>query len=95
MRGSIIKRGNGYSVVLDLGRGPDGRRIRKWHSGYKTKKEAERAQVELLAKIADGAYVEPSKLTVAAFLREHWLPASGRRYDRAPGPSINPRLRFT
>ena len=83
MRGSIIKRGNGYSVVLDLGRGPDGRRIRKWHSGYKTKKEAERAQVELLAKIADGAYVEPSKLTVAAFLREHWLP--GLRAQVRPG----------
>ncbi len=74
MRGTIIKRGVSYSVVLDLGRGPDGRRIRKWHSGYKTKKEAERAQVELLGRLNQGAYVEPSKLTVAAFLRDHWLP---------------------
>jgi hypothetical protein len=48
VRGSIIKRGDSYSIVLDLGRGPDGRRIRKWHSGYKTK-EAERARVDLLA----------------------------------------------
>jgi hypothetical protein len=74
VRGSIIKRGNGYSVVLALGRGPDGRRVRKWHSGFKTK-EAERAQVELLARLDQGAYVEPSKLTVAAFLRDHWLPS--------------------
>ena len=73
-RGTIIKRGNGYSVVLDLGRGPDGRRVRKWHSGYKTKKEAEQARVELLGKLGQGAYVEPSKLILAAFLREHWLP---------------------
>jgi integrase len=83
VKGTIIRRGSTYSVVLDLGRSPDGRRIRKWHSGYKTKKEAERAQVELLVKIADGAHVEPSKLTVAAFLREHWLP--GLRAQVRPG----------
>jgi integrase len=65
MRGTVIKRGNGYSVVLDLGRGPDGKRIRKWHSGYRTKKLAERAQVELLAKLQDGEYVDPSALTLA------------------------------
>jgi hypothetical protein len=74
VRGMVIKRGSGYSVVLDLGKGPDGKRIRKWHSGYRTKKDAERARVELLAKVGQGAYVEPSKVTVAAFLRDHWLP---------------------
>jgi integrase len=65
MRGTVIKRGNGYSVVLDLGRGPDGKRIRKWHSGYRTKKLAERAQVALVAKLQDGEYVDPSALTLA------------------------------
>jgi integrase len=65
MRGTVIKRGNGYSVVLDLGRGPDGKRVRKWHSGYRTKKLAEAARVELLAQRQHGAYVDPSKLTVA------------------------------
>jgi integrase len=73
--GTIVKRGSTYSVVLDLGRGPDGRRIRKWHSGYRTRKDAERARVELLATLDRGSYVEPSKLTVAAFLRDHWLPS--------------------
>jgi integrase len=73
--GTIVKRGNSYSVVLDLGRGPDGRRVRKWHSGYRTKRDAERARVELLATLDRGSYVEPSKLTVAAFLRDHWLPS--------------------
>ena len=34
MKGTVIRRGSTYSVVLDLGRGPDGKRIRKWHSGY-------------------------------------------------------------
>jgi integrase len=65
MRGTVIKRGNGYSVVLDLGRGPDGKRIRKWHSGYRTRKLAERAQVALVAKLQDGEYVDPSALTLA------------------------------
>ncbi len=72
MRGSVIKRGSTYSVVLDLGRGPDGKRQRKWHSGYRTKKEAEKARIELLARVDQGAYVEPSRL---AFLREQWLPS--------------------
>jgi integrase len=82
-QGTVIKRGSTYSVVLDLGRGPDGRRVRKWHSGYRTKKDAERARVELLAKVGQGAYVEPSKVTVAAFLRDHWLP--GLRSQVRPG----------
>jgi integrase len=73
MRGSVIKRGSTYSIVLDLGRGPDGRRQRRWHSGYRTRKDAERARVELLAQVDHGIYVEPSRLTVAVFLRDQWL----------------------
>ena len=69
-RGSIIKRGSTSSVVLDLGRGPDGRRVRRWHSGYRIRKDAERARTELLARGDQGAYVEPSRLTLAAFLRQ-------------------------
>jgi integrase len=74
VRGTVIRRGSTYSVVLDLGKAPDGKRIRKWHSGYRTKKDAERAQVELLAKADQGSYVEPSKRTMGPFLREDWLP---------------------
>jgi integrase len=73
-RGSIIKRGATYSVVLDLGRGPDGKRVRRWHSGYRTKRDAERARTELLAQVDHGSYVEPSRLTLATFLRQQWLP---------------------
>jgi integrase len=65
VRGTVIKRGSSYSVVFDLGRGPDGKRIRKWHSGYRTKKLAEDAQAELAAKLKHGEYVDPSALTMA------------------------------
>lgn len=83
MRGSIIKRGTTYSVVLDLGRGPDGKRVRRWHSGYRTKRDAERARTELLARVDQGSYVEPSRLTVAVFLRQQWLPGlPGRSVPR-------------
>jgi hypothetical protein len=74
VRGSIIRRGATYSVVLDLGRGPDGKRIRDWHPGYRTRRDAERARVELLARIDQGSYVEPSRTTFGPFLDEQWLP---------------------
>jgi integrase len=73
-RGTVIRRGSTYSVVLDLGKGPDGKRIRKWHSGYRSKKAAETAQVELLSALGRGAYVAPSNRTTGLFLREDWLP---------------------
>ena len=76
MRGTIIKRGNRYSVVIDLGRDPTtGKRKREWHSGYATEKEAEDARVEILASLQRGVYVSPSKRTVAGFLVDDWLPA--------------------
>jgi hypothetical protein len=80
MRGTVIKRGNGYSVVLDLDRGPDGKRIRKWHSGYRTRKLAERAQVPLVAKLQDGEYVDPSALTLAGLFERvfDYLESIGR-----------------
>jgi hypothetical protein len=51
MRGSIIKRGRSWAVVVEVGRDPTtGKRIRKWHSGYRTKRDAERARTELLSR---------------------------------------------
>lgn len=75
MKGTVIRRGKSWSVVLDLGRDASGKRLRKWHSGFKTKKEAERERVELLHKVHEGSYVSPSNLTLDVFLREQWLPA--------------------
>lgn len=57
--GTVIRRGSTWTVVLDLGKGPDGKRIRKWHSGYRTEREAKQARVELLTALGRGAYVAP------------------------------------
>lgn len=72
MRGTVIKRGNRWSVVVDIGRGPDGKRIRKWHSGYVLKRDAEAARIEILSRLQAGTYVPPSKLTVGEYL-DRWL----------------------
>jgi hypothetical protein len=38
VRGSVVKRGEGYSVVVDLDRDPITRKRRqRWHSGYRTR----------------------------------------------------------
>ena len=50
MNAAIIKRGTRYAVRLELGRGPDGKRIYKYHSGYQTKRAAQQARTELLGQ---------------------------------------------
>lgn len=70
MRGAVIKRGSKWAVVVDLGRDPSGKRIRKWHSGYPTKKAAETARVDILAGLQRGEYVPPSSVTVGEWLAD-------------------------
>src|SRR5829696_10220142 len=73
MRGSVVKRGNGYSVVVELDRDPTtGKRRQKWHSGFRTKRDAERALSEIVGAVHSGTYVEPSKQTLGEFV-EDWL----------------------
>lgn len=75
MRGHIRKRGSTWSVVVDVGRDESGRRRQKWHSGYRTKREANEALTEILGQLSSRQYVAPSKLTVGGFLEDEWLPA--------------------
>jgi len=75
MRGSIVKRGKSYSVVLDLGTDPtSGRRRQRWHSGYRTKRDASAALAELVSSVNRGAYVPTSRQTLTEFA-EDWLAA--------------------
>ncbi|MGH9165260.1 MAG: Arm DNA-binding domain-containing protein [Acidimicrobiales bacterium] len=75
MRGSVIKKGDRWYVKIELDPDPaTGQRRQKWHSGYRTRRDAERARVDLLSKFDRGEYVEPSQQTVAAFLSD-WLTA--------------------
>jgi len=90
MRGSVIKKGGGWYVKIELDPDPaTGKRRQKWHSGYGTRKEAERARVDLLSKFDRGEYVPPTAQTLGDFLRD-WLaairptvrPSTYESYDR-------------
>jgi integrase len=73
--GSVLKRGGRWYVKIELEPDPGtGRRRQKWHSGFATRREAERARVDLLSKLDRGIYVEPSRQTFGEFLAE-WLTA--------------------
>lgn len=75
MRGHIRKRGSKWAVVVDVGHDENGKRIRKWHSGFTRRKDAERALAGILGRLEDASYVEPSRLTVGHYLASEWLPA--------------------
>jgi len=73
VRGHIRKRGNKWAVVIYLGRDETtGKKLYRWHSGFKTKAEAERELARLVNDAHTGAYVEPEKMSVAEYLR-FWL----------------------
>ncbi len=98
MRGTIIKRGNSWAVVIEVGRDPrTGKRVRKWHSGFRTKRDAERARTELLSRLDHGTYVSPDRRTVGGYLEEDWLPAVKARLTPSTWDSYarNIRLHIT
>ena len=87
MRGSVVKKGDRWYVKIELDPDPlTGRRRQKWHSGYRTKRDAERARVDLLSKFDRGEYVEPSHQT------RRRLPRRVARSDRADGAPVDVRL---
>ena len=88
MRGHIKQRSKGtWSIVLDLGRDPTGKRQQKWHTVKGTKRAAQTELNNLLHALQTGSYVEPTKLTVGEYLRR-WLDdyaktnVSAKTYER-------------
>lgn len=72
MQGHIRQRGDTWTIVVKVGEYPNGRPRYKWHGGFKTKKEAQRELTRILNEMNTGAYVEPSRMTVALYL-DRWL----------------------
>jgi integrase len=84
MRGRIIKRGSGYTIVLQLGLDPTyGKRRQRWIAVDGNKHDAERMLAELLHEQATGTLVAPSKTATGAYLAR-WLSEYGK-------PSLSPR----
>lgn len=63
-----------WYVVVEVDRDTNGKRRQKWHGGYRTRKEAETARVEILHTMNTGSYVEPTKTTLQDWAIGTWLP---------------------
>ena len=73
-RGHIRKRGNGYSVVVELPKDPvTGKRQQRWLTA-KTKREAEKLLAQTQNELDRGTYIDPSNVSLAEYLSS-WLDA--------------------
>ena len=75
-QGHIRQQGKGsWELKFDLGRDPlTGKRITKYATFRGTKRKAQEELTRLLAHRNEGSYVDPTKMTLAAYLH-HWLAA--------------------
>lgn len=72
MKGSIIKRNNKYSIVIDIGRDTFGKRKQRWFSGFNSKQEAENELPRILVKLQDGELLDNNSITLEKYAIE-WL----------------------
>ena len=75
MRGNITRRGKrSWRIKVDLG-GTDpvtGKRRTRYHTVKGTKADAQTEAAKIIANVATGGYIEPTKVTVSEFI-ERWL----------------------
>jgi integrase len=100
MKGHVRKRGEKWCIVLDT-KDERGLRRRKWHSGYRTRREAEAACAALITAMSEGRYSEPSKIGVGAYVRDciaQWRSAgtitakTEDRYSQLAANQVEPHL---
>lgn len=72
MRGSVVKRGKTFSIVYDLGKDTNGKRLQKWESGFATKRLAEKTLRMRIDDIENSYANKLERSTVEVFLRQ-WL----------------------
>lgn len=79
-RGSIRKRGATWTAYYRA-RNAAGEEVQRTRGGFRTKGDAQAFLTATLGGIAAGTHVEPidKRITVAAFLIDHWLPTLERR----------------
>jgi integrase len=103
MKGHIRERSPGrWAIVLEIRDPETGRRKRKWHNFVGTKRAAQIECSRLISELSGGAYVEPTRTTLAEFL-DRWLdhiktqvsPRSHERYVEIARKNIAPLLGST
>jgi integrase len=99
MRGNITRRGkNSWRIKFDDGADASGKRITRYITVKGKRQDAQRELTKLLGAADAGTLVEPSKVTVAEYLRQ-WLngnhglsPNSAARYWELADGQIIPHL---
>jgi integrase len=100
MKGHLKERSPGHwAIILDIPDPQTGKRRRKWHSFKGNKRQAQIEAARLISAVQVGSYLEPNKITVAAFLTR-WLdhiksqvsPKSHERYSGIVNQNIIPAI---
>jgi integrase len=100
MKGHIRERSPGHwAIVIDVRDPQTGKRKRRWHSFAGTKRQAQVECARLLTEMKNGTHIDPSRMTVAAFL-ERWIehmqgqvsPRSQERYAEIARKNLAPLL---
>jgi hypothetical protein len=100
MKGHLKERSPGHwAIILDQRDPATGERKRKWHSFEGTKRAAQAECARLITEIKSGVYVQPSRITLAAFF-DRWLthikpnvaPRTYERYEQIATKNIAPLL---
>lgn len=76
--GSTRKRGRTWTAYWSV-TSAEGERVQRSKGGFRTKADAQDHLTAQLGKLSAGTYAEPSKLTVAQYLRDEWLPTQESR----------------
>jgi integrase len=64
-----------WYVVVDVSRGPEGRRRQRWHGGFRTRREAQVARRTLVDRLNAGRHGQTPLITLAEWALDYWLPA--------------------
>ncbi len=73
-RNNVRKRGRTWTYYVYLPTSDGGRRqVSK--GGFRTRRDAEAARIQLLNSINSGTFVRPDRVTVRRFLEDEWLPS--------------------
>src|SRR6266516_2281559 len=100
MKGHIRERSPGHwAIVIDIRDPQSNQRKRHWHSFVGTKRQAQVECARLLTETKNGTSVDPTRMTVAAFL-ERWIehmesqvsPRSHERYAELCRKNLAPLL---
>jgi len=75
----VFRQGRTWHFVIDVGRGPDGRRQQLKRGGFPTAEAAAARRLEIRASLDEGRYVAADKVTVGEYLEQEWLPAVALR----------------